>query len=251
MTPTLRAAGKDNGHKGSLERIEANPSADARQILTVDIGGSHVKLWRWGQSAPVKIPSGPGFTPQELERALPKYLTGWQYSLASVGFPSPVREGRPFKEPKNLGPGWRKVDFGNLLGCPTRVVNDALLQGIGSYRGGRMLFLGLGTGLGSALILHGVLLPLELSELPYKKRGKTLEDYLGEAGRRRFGKKRWSKNVLEVLPSLQAAFLVDYIVLGGGNAKRLPALPPGVFRQTNRAAMEGGVRLWKDSWFLL
>ncbi|CAF0700853.1 ROK family protein [Candidatus Methylacidithermus pantelleriae] len=234
----------------ALQIIQPGPSVAESQILTVDIGGSHVKLWKFNQRKPVKIPSGPQFTPQDLAHELPKWLSGWNYSVASVGFPSPVKEGQPVKDPKNLGPGWKKLDFGKLLGCPTRVVNDALLQALGCYRGGRMLFLGLGTGLGSALILDRILLPLELSELPYKKKGKTLEDYLGNAGRLRLGIKRWSKHLWEVIARLQAAFLVDYVVLGGGNAKRLVSTPPGVIRETNRAALQGGIRLWKESWVL-
>ena len=168
---------------------------------------------------------------------------GWNFSAVSIGYPGPVRDGRPLAEPHNLGPGWVGQDFEKSFGCPVKIVNDAAMQALGSYEGGRMLFLGLGTGLGSALIVEGVLEPMELAHLPYRK-GKTYEDYVGKRGLDRLGKAKWRGHVITVIDQLRHALEADYVVLGGGNAKILKELPDGVRMGANSNAFLGGFRLW-------
>jgi predicted NBD/HSP70 family sugar kinase len=214
-------------------------------VLVIDVGGTHIKLLATGRRAVVKIPSGPTMTPRRMVRLVLKSIDGWKYSRVSIGYPGVVLHGKAVVEPKNLGRGWVGFDFSKAFGCPARVVNDAAMQALGSYRGGRMLFLGLGTGLGSALIVDGVLEPMELAHLPYKK-GRTYEQYVGAAGLERLGKKRWSRHVLDVTERLRAAVCADYVVLGGGNAKRILELPPGVRLGNNAQAFVGGFRLWKS-----
>lgn len=214
------------------------------KILVLDIGGTHVKIYRPGRLEPLKIPSGPELTPKKLVEAVQKTTAGWNYEVISIGYPGPVSKGKPQRDPANLGKGWKGFDFEKAFGHPVVVVNDAALQALGSYRGGRMLFLGLGTGLGSALIVDGVLEPLELAHLPYKH-GKTFEHYVGEAARKRFGHHKWRKNVFAVVAQLKDAVQAKYVVLGGGNAKRLKTLPPDTFLGDNENARLGGLRLWR------
>ncbi len=214
------------------------------KILVIDVGGTHVKVIATGGRMPVLIPSGPDLTPKKMVAAVRKATAGWDYSAVSIGYPGPVVHGRPVNEPHNLGRGWVGFDFKKAFGCPVKVINDAAMQAFGSYRGGRMLFLGLGTGLGSALIVEGILEPMELAHLPYKK-GRTYEDYVGLAGLKRLGKKKWRRHVADVARQLKTALQADYVVLGGGNAKLLQRLPPGTRLGDNWNAFRGGFRLWQ------
>ncbi len=214
-------------------------------VLAIDVGGTHVKVLATGRRTPVEIPSGPKMTAREMVRKVRQGTTGWRYSVVSIGYPGPVLHGKPVSEPANLGGGWVGFDFTKAFGCPVRLINDAAMQALGSYKGGRMLFLGLGTGLGSALIVDGVLEPMELAHLPYKK-GQTYEDRVGLAALKRFGKKKWRRYVADVVTRLQAALEADDVVVGGGNAKLLRTLPNGVRLGSNANAFVGGYRLWKD-----
>jgi polyphosphate glucokinase len=214
-------------------------------ILAIDVGGTHVKVLATGRTKPLEIPSGPKMTANEMVREVRQGTTGWRYSVVSIGYPGPVLHGKPVSEPPNLGAGWVGFDFTKAFGHPVRVINDAAMQALGSYKGGRMLFLGLGTGLGSALIVNGVLEPMELAHLPYKD-GQTYEDLVGKAALKRFGKKKWRRNVADVVTRLQAALEADDVVVGGGNAKLLHTLPKGVRLGSNANAFVGGYRLWKD-----
>jgi len=215
-----------------------------RRILVVDVGGTHVKATFSGQgSRRVRFVSGPKMTPKEMVRELLRSLKGRKYEVVSIGYPGLVRRGRIVRDPFHLGSGWVDFDFGKALGHPTRVVNDAAMQALGSYEGGSMLFLGLGSGLGSAMIVDGRLQPMELAHLPYRK-GRSFEEYVGETARLRQGRKRWTKEVFAVVETLTAALEPDYVVLGGGNVRRLRRLPPGVRRGDNRNAFLGGIRLW-------
>ena len=220
--------------------------AAPRKILAIDVGGTHVKVLATGRRKPLEIPSGPKMTAKQMVRDVREGTTGWRYSVVSIGYPGPVLHGKPVSEPANLGGGWVGFDFKNAFGHPVRVINDAAMQALGSYKGGRMLFLGLGTGLGSALIVDGALEPMELAHLPYKK-GKTYEDLVGEAALRRFGKKKWRGYVTDVVTRLQAALEADDVVVGGGNAKLLRSLPKGVRLGSNANAFIGGYRLWKGN----
>jgi polyphosphate glucokinase len=215
-------------------------------VLVIDVGGTSVKLRASGRRTMVRIPSGPAMTARRMVRLVRQSADGWRYSRVSIGYPGIVAHGRPVVEPKNLGRGWTGFDFKKAFGCPVKVVNDAAMQALGSYRGGRMLFLGLGTGLGSALIVDGVLEPMELAHLPYKK-GRTYEDYLGTAGLKRFGKKKWRRHVIDVTRRLRTALEADYVVLGGGNARKIRRLPAGVRRGDNGHAFIGGLRLWRHA----
>ena len=214
-----------------------------RRVLVVDIGGTHVKLLMSLRDKR-EFDSGPKMKPADFVRKMKSTTAGWKFDTVSVGFPSVVRDGRVARDPKHLGRGWVGFDFSKALGRPVRVINDAAMQALGSYRGKRMLFLGLGTGLGSALILDGVLEPMELAHLPYKK-GRTYEDCVGKAGMKRSGKKKWRRQVLDVIDRFRAALAVDDVVLGGGNAKLLKKLPAGVRLGANANAFVGGYRLWK------
>lgn len=214
------------------------------KILVIDIGGTHVKLLASGYRTPVKIPSGPDLTPRKMVTAVRKAAAEWPYSKISIGYPGPVLNGKPVSDPHNLGRGWVGFDFRKAFGRPVKLVNDAAMQAIGSYEGRRMLFLGLGTGLGSALIADGVLEPMELAHLPYKN-GRTYEDYIGLRGLKRLGKKKWRRYVAEVVTRLKTALGADYVVIGGGNAKVLKKLPPGARLGTNANAFRGGFRLWQ------
>jgi len=196
-----------------------------------------------GQGEPRKVPSGPTLTPAMMVRRVKDAVAGWSYDAISIGFPAPVIHGRPLHEPHNLGKGWLRFDFAKAFGRPVQMINDAAMQALGSYHGGRMLFLGLGTGLGSAMVVNGIVEPMELAHLPYKK-GETYEDYLGARGLERFGKKRWEHHVLQASRQLTEALEPDYIVLGGGNAKKLRKLPPKAVLGSNLNAFKGGLRLW-------
>ncbi len=220
--------------------------AAPRKILAIDVGGTHVKVLATGRRKPLEIPSGPKMTAKQMVRDVREGTTGWRYSVVSIGYPGPVLHGKPVSEPANLGGGWVGFDYAKAFGHPVRLINDAAMQALGSYKGGRMLFLGLGTGLGSALIVDGVLEPMELAHLPYKK-GKTYEDLVGEAALRRFGKKKWRGYVTDVVTRLQAALEADDVVVGGGNAKLLRSLPKGVRLGSNANAFIGGYRLWKGN----
>ena len=214
------------------------------KVLAIDIGGTHVKVLATGRKKHLQIDSGPTMTPKKMIAAVRAASAGWKYEAVSIGYPGAVVHGHPVAEPHNLGRGWVGFDFRKAFGRPVKVINDAAMQALGSYRGGRMLFLGLGTGLGSALIVDGVLGPMELAHLPYKN-GRTYEDYVGLAGLKRLGKKKWRRHVADVVAQLEKALQADYVVLGGGNAKLLNRLPPGTRLGDNANAFIGGFRLWQ------
>lgn len=215
------------------------------KILVIDIGGTHVKVLASGRKVPLMLPSGSSLTPRTMVAAVRKATADWQYSVVTIGYPGPVVNNKLISEPFNLGRGWIGFDFAKAFGCPVKIVNDAAMQAIGSYEGGRMLFLGLGTGLGSALIVNGVLEPMELAHLPFKK-GQTYEDLLGLRGLKRAGKKKWRRRVSDITVKLKNALQVDYVVLGGGNAKLLKKLPEDVRLGENSNAFRGGFRVWKE-----
>jgi len=217
----------------------------AKKVLVLDVGGTHVKVGSTDHKDPVKIESGPTMTPTVMVAVVKKATADWKYDAVAIGYPGPVLHGRPVAEPHNLGVGWVGFDFRKAFGKPVKLVNDAAMQALGSYEGGRMLFLGLGTGLGSALIVDGVVEPTELAHLPYKK-GRTYEDYVGLRGLERLGKKRWARHVFDVVAKFKAALQADYVVLGGGNARLLKDLPPGARLGENANALKGGIRLFKD-----
>jgi hypothetical protein len=214
-----------------------------KRVLTLDIGGSSVKALVQGALEPRKAATGPGFTPKHLMQRIPRLVRGWKFDAVSIGFPCPTGESGPKMEPRNLAHGWVGLDLQQAFACPLRWANDAAMQALGNYEQGRMLFLGLGTGLGSALVAEGTVITLELSDLPF--RDGLLGDGLGAAALKRTGKRKWQKRLLEVLPFLQKAFLADYVVLGGGNAKHLDAYPVGVRKSGNLSAFRGGVRMWE------
>jgi predicted NBD/HSP70 family sugar kinase len=213
-------------------------------ILVIDVGGTHVKVLATGRKTPIKIRSGPKMSAKDMVRAVRKATSDWRYSVVSIGYPGPVLHGKPVSEPRHLAEGWLRFDFKKAFGCPVRVINDAAMQAWGSYKGGRMLFLGLGTGLGSALIVKGVLEPMELAHLPYRH-GRTYEEEVGEAALKHFGKKKWRRHVADVITRLKAALEADDVVVGGGNAKKLKTLAKGVRLGSNANAFIGGCRLWK------
>ena len=215
----------------------------AGRVLVLDVGGTHVKMLVQGKRVHRKFDSGRTMTAQRMVRDVKQAVQDWEFDRVSMGYPGPVVHGRPMHEPFNLGGGWVNFDFARAFGCPVRIVNDAAMQALGSYRGGRMLFLGLGTGLGSAMIVDGVLEPMELAHLPYKS-GKSYEDYLGLRGLERLGKKTWRKHVFDVVARLRAALEADDVVLGGGNTAKLKTLPPGARRGSNDNAFKGGFRMW-------
>jgi polyphosphate glucokinase len=217
------------------------------KILVVDIGGNNVKLLATGRKQVRKFPSGRHLTPQELVKSVKAVAKGWDYDHLSIGYPGPVQHGQPLTEPFNLGRGWVGFTFDEHFDLPVRVINDAAMQALGSYEGGRMLFLGLGTGLGSALIVDYVIAPLELAHLPYRK-GMTYEDYVGQRGMERLGKKKWRHFVEDVTARLRAAMVADYVVLGGGNAKKLHTLPANCRLGDNSKAFVGGFRLWRKEY---
>jgi len=216
---------------------------EAMQVLTVDIGGSTVKFLATGETEPRKIPSGPEMSPAQMVDEIRKRTKDWKFRAVSLGYPGLVSTSGPVAEPGNLGRGWVGFDFAAAFACPVRIVNDATMQALGSYDGGRMLFLGFGTGVGSVLIVNHTVVPLELGELKWKS--KTFGKYFGRDALEKQGEKRWRERVLETVPSLQRAFLADYVVIGGGNSKYvLEPLPPNVRIGHNLTAFRGGYRLW-------
>ena len=226
-------------------RAKRKGPAHRRRILVVDIGGEHVKLRVGPHGAVERFVSGPTMTPARMMRHLRKLTRGHEFDAVSMGYPGVVFHGRIAGEPHNLGRGWVRYDFARAFGKPLRIINDAAMQAIGSYQGGRMLFLGLGTGLGATLIIDGVVEPTEVGHMPYRH-GHTFEDYVGDRGRERRGNRKWRKAVLHVIHALKAAFEADYVVLGGGNAVRLKRLPKDVRLGDNRNAFAGGLRIWQE-----
>jgi polyphosphate glucokinase len=213
------------------------------KVLAVDVGGSHVKLLAEGETEPRRFDSGPALTARQMVDGALQTVDGWDYDAVSIGIPAPIHHGRLAVDPVNLGTEWVGFDFEGAFGKPTKIVNDAAMQAIGSYEEpGRMLFLGLGTGLGSAMIDDGLVEPMELGHLPFRK--KTFEDYVGTAAMNRLGKKEWRKAVRETVDHLYRALEPDYVVIGGGNAKELHELPPYARRGDNLNAFKGGFRLW-------
>jgi polyphosphate glucokinase len=212
------------------------------KVLAIDVGGTHVKILATGQKAPQKFVSGPKMTAKQMVSTVKKLAAGWNYDVVSIGYPGPVLHGHILHEPHNLASGWVNFDFEKAFGCRVKVINDAAMQALGGYKGGSMLFLGLGTGLGSAMIVDGLLEPMELGHLPYRK--ATYEDYVGIRGLNRFGKKKWRKYVVDVVECLAAALEPDDIVLGGGNVKQLQELPRGCREGDNANAFVGAFRLW-------
>jgi len=216
-----------------------------KKVLVVDVGGSHVKAQASGRRTEVRVDSGPELTPRQMADRILTATEGWQYDVVSIGYPGPVVRGRITREPHNLGRGWTRFDFERAFGCPVRVINDAAMQAIGSYQGKRMLFLGLGTGLGTTLIRDQVVIPLEIAHLPYED-GETYEDVVGDAGLKRIGVRRWRKHVANIVELMMNAVVADYTVLGGGNVRLLPTLPARARRGANANAIRGGMRLWQD-----
>lgn len=214
------------------------------KVLVIDIGGTNIKF-RTQDHEMVKFPSGRAMSAEQMADGVQRESAGWEYEAVSIGYPGPVVDGKALLEPKNLAPGWVGYDFEGRFGKPVKLINDAAMQAVGSYEGGRMLFLGLGTGLGSALILEKMIAPLELAHLPYRK-GRTFEDYVGLRGLERLGAKKWRKAVADVTARLKAALVADYVVLGGGNSKKLRTLPDGARLGDNNNAFTGGFRLWED-----
>ena len=211
-------------------------------ILVIDVGGTRVKILASGEKDKREIDSGPTLTARQMVSSVKKLADGWEYDVVSIGYPGPVVHDRPMAEPRNLGKGWMGFNFAAAFELPTKVINDAAMQALGSYQGGKMLFLGLGTGLGSTMIVDGIVEPMELGHLPYKKR--TYEDYVGARALEEFGKKAWRKHVEDVVECLVAALQPDDVVLGGGNVKKLQALPKGCREGSNEHAFTGGFRLW-------
>jgi polyphosphate glucokinase len=216
-----------------------------KKILVIDVGGTHIKFHAPGNGEVVKIISGPAMTAADMVAGVKNATAGWKYDAVSIGYPGPVKDNRPTREPHNLGGGWVKYDYKKAFGRPVRIINDAAMQALGGHTGGRMLFLGLGTGLGSALVVGNTVLPLELAHLPYKK-NRSYEEYLGTLALKRLGKKKWRHHVDTVVTLLKNALLVDYVVLGGGNARLIEKMPPGAVPGKNSNAILGGQRLWRD-----
>jgi polyphosphate glucokinase len=214
-------------------------------VLAIDIGGTHVKVLATGQKEERKFDSGPTLTPRRMVSGVKRLTKDWKYDVVSIGYPGPVLRGRPVSEPHNLAPGWVGFDFGAAFGCRVKLINDAAMQALGDYKKGRMLFLGLGTGLGSTLIVDGIVEPMELGHLPFRK--ATYEDYVGLRGLEKHRKKKWRRYVAEVIGLLAAALEPDEVVLGGGNAMLLKELPPHCRVADNANAFVGGFRMWKDA----
>jgi polyphosphate glucokinase len=221
-------------------------SKDPKKVLVIDVGGTNVKVLASGKRDSLKIPSGPHMTPAKMVKDIKRLTKDWEYECVSIGFPGPVVHGQPLREPRNLGKGWINFDFTKAFGYPVKLINDAAMQAIGSYRGGRMLFLGLGSGLGSAIVIDGVVGPMELGHLPYKN-GKTFEEYVGAAALKRLGRKKWQRHVAEAVTLLRDALEPEYVVLGGGNVGKLKQVPPDIRLGDNRKAFVGGFRLWDGS----
>jgi polyphosphate glucokinase len=232
---------------GTVRRDDVALKSPVKTVLVVDVGGTSVKILATGQSERRSFSSGPTLTPRQMVSKVKKLAGDWTYDVVSIGYPGPVACDRPIAEPHNLGRGWVGFDFAKAFGCPVKVVNDAAMQALGSYKGGKMLFLGLGTGLGSTMIVDGIVEPMELGHLPYKK--GTYEDYVGEAGLERHGKKKWQRHVADVVARLITALEPGDTVLGGGNVKKLETLPPHCRAGDNANAFCGGFRLWEATTF--
>ncbi|MER8846402.1 MULTISPECIES: ROK family protein [Mesorhizobium] len=229
-----------------MAKVVKKAASDTGQVvLAIDIGGSHVKILTSDGGTERRTDSGPDLTPRQMIDKVKKLADGLTYDVISMGYPGPVRQNKPVLDPMNLGKDWAGFDFTAEFGKPVKVVNDALMQALGSYEGGRMLFLGLGTGLGAAMVLDNVGQPMELAHLPYRK-GQSFEDYVGERGLIKRGKKKWRGHVFNVVNRLRAALQPDYVVIGGGNVDKLDELPPDSRRGDNTRAFEGGFRLWRD-----
>ncbi len=223
---------------------QSSPAQRSRRVLVIDIGGTHVKILVSGHTSHRQFDSGPKLTPKQLVAQVRKLTTDWPFDVVAIGYPGPVRNDRPTEEPWNLGRGWVRFNFSTAFRCPVKMINDAAMQALGSYRDGKMLFLGLGTGLGSAMVADGVLIPMELAHLTY--RDATFEDYLGIRGLKKFGEHKWRQHVNNVVKLLTAALLPDDVVLGGGNVHRFKQLPPGCRAGDNANAFLGGLRLWGE-----
>lgn len=228
-----------------MSESKRGEKAGMHRVLVIDVGGTHLKFSATGQVGVRKVVSGPEMTAAMMVHAVQEGTQDWSYDVIAIGYPGPVHDGKPTMEPRNLAPGWVGFDYEGHLQKPVKLVNDAVMQAVGSYEGGRMLFLGLGTGLGTALVTEKTVVPMELAHLPYRK-GRSFEDYVGLRGLERLGRKRWRKAVRDVVGQLRAALLSDYVVLGGGNAKKLKKLPEGARLGDNRNAILGGFRLWED-----
>jgi polyphosphate glucokinase len=228
----------------SVQAAKSERVVKIPKVLVIDVGGTNIKLLATGQKEPRKIPSGPAMTAGKMVREVKAAVKDWKFDRVSLGYPGPIINGHPLREPHNLGRGWMRFNLSQAFGCPVKILNDAAMQALGSYKGGRMLFLGLGTGLGSAMIVGGILEPMELAHLTYKK-GKTYEDYLGLRGLERLGKKKWRLQVAKIAKKLRAALEADYVVLGGGNSKKLKKLPAGIRLGSNENAFLGGFRMWE------
>ena len=246
------AAGTDSSHNSGMptrsrpKRPAAPKPPDPARVLVIDVGGSHVKFRMGARGAIRRFVSGPDMTAADMARQVRTLARDLPYEAVAIGYPGLVLRGRIAAEPYNLGQGWVGYDFRKTFGRPVRLINDATMQALGSYEGGRMLFLGLGTGLGATLILDGTVEPMEIGHMPYK-RGHTFEDYAGERGRKKLGNRKWRKAVAEVVMRLKEVLEADYVVLGGGNAARLKELPEGVRLGDNLNAFKGGLRLWRDA----
>ena len=213
-------------------------------ILVVDVGGTHVKILATGERSARAFTSGPTLTAAQMVDGVNALAAEWSYEVVSIGYPGPVLRDRPVAEPHNLGEGWISFDYARAFGCPVKIINDAAMQALGAYRGGKMLFLGLGTGLGSAMVVDGIVEAMEIGHLPYRK--KTYEDYVGLRGLMKFGKKNWRKFVDDVVERLVGALEPEDVVIGGGNAALLKQLPAGARRGDNADAFTGGFRLWQQ-----
>jgi predicted NBD/HSP70 family sugar kinase len=228
-------------------RVSRDGPTSRLKVLVVDVGGTNLKVLATGKRSPRKTPSGSRMTPLEMVEEVQRLAADWPYEVIALGYPGPVLNDHPTAEPKNLGKGWVGFDFEKAFGCPVKMINDAAMQALGSYKSGRMLFLGFGTGLGSALITDGVLVPMELAHLLYTK-DRTYEDVVGLRGLKRYGKKKWRQHVAEVVAALRHALQADYVVLGGGNALKLKHLPDASRLGHNNNAFIGGFRLWEEAW---
>jgi hypothetical protein len=216
-----------------------------QKVLVIDVGGSHLKMLATGRRVVAKVDSGPELTPRQMVARVLAATEGWHYDAVSIGYPGPVVRGRIVREPYNLGAGWVGFDFRRAFGRPVKVINDAAMQAIGGYAGKRMLFLGLGTGLGTTLIRDGIVIPLEIAHLPYEE-GRTYEDVVGDEGLDRIGRRQWRRHVFRIVELLMNAVVADYTMLGGGNVRLLQTLPPHTRRGDNADAIRGGFRLWRD-----
>jgi polyphosphate glucokinase len=238
---TQRSRQHNGNHRAGGQQVRP------RRVLVIDVGGSRVKCLVTGATKPREFKSWRDMTAAQMAERVLALVDGWSFDVVAIGYPGAVAGNRPAQEPHNLGPGWKGFDFARVLERPVKVVNDSAMQAYGAYRGGKMLFLGLGTGLGTALIVDGLMVPMELAHLPYKKHD-TYEDRVGKRGLERFGEKKWLREVERVIELFRRALLPEYIVLGGGNAGKIKSPPPHVGLVDNHAAFVGGFRLWEPAW---